>query len=217
MTKRLALHQGHSKTVLLRSVYSAITAGALLLSSGVSAADLSDVYSRAKDYDPTIRAAIANHQAATAQLPLAKSAFRPQVNLGADASLNDVNDDSSDTFPSTRLTLSLSQSIFHKSNAALLDQAKLGVLQADANLEAARQQLIVRVAEAYFNVLRAEAAVAFSDAERTAIARQKDQAEKRFEVGLTSPIRSCHRSRSSRHQSIIHRKRSTFIAYWHNR
>jgi len=128
------------------------------------------------------------YDAATQQLPLARSAFRPQINLSADASLNDIDDDFSDTFSSTSLTLVLTQSIFNRSNAALLDQAGFGVLQADATLESAQQDLIIRVAEAYFNVLRAEAEVAFTGAELQAIGRQKDQAEKRFDVGLATVI-----------------------------
>jgi len=98
---------------------------------------------------------------ATQQLPLARSAFRPQINLSADASLNDIDDDFSDTFSSTSLTLVLTQSIFNRSNAALLDQAGFG---------------------------RAEAEVAFTGAELQAIGRQKDQAEKRFDVGLATVI-----------------------------
>lgn len=161
---------------------------ALLSPFSAGAADLADVYQLAKEYDPTILAAIATYDAATQQLPLARSAFRPQINLSADASLNDIDDDFSDTFSSTSLTLVLTQSIFNRSNAALLDQAGFGVLQADATLESAQQDLIIRVAEAYFNVLRAEAEVAFTGAELQAIGRQKDQAEKRFDVGLATVI-----------------------------
>lgn len=161
---------------------------ALSLPLAATATDLAEVYQLAKSNDPTIQAAIATHEAATKQVPLARSAFRPQINVGFNASLNDINDDLSQTFESTQLTLSLSQSIYHRSNSALLDQAQLGVLQADATLEAARQALIVRTADAYFNVLRSEADLAFSQAELQAIGRQKEQAEKRFEVGLATVI-----------------------------
>ncbi len=161
---------------------------ALSLPLAATATDLAEVYQLAKSNDPTIQAAIATHEAATKQVPLARSAFRPQINVGFNASLNDINDDLSQTFESTQLTLSLSQSIYHRSNSALLDQAQLGVLQADATLEAARQSLIVRTADAYFNVLRSEADLAFSQAELQAIGRQKEQAEKRFEVGLATVI-----------------------------
>lgn len=165
-----------------------VVALALLAPFAANATDLADVYQFSKDYDPTIQAAIATYEAATQQLPLARSAFRPQISLSGDVSLNDVDDDFSDTFSSTSLTLVISQSIINRSNSALVDQAGFGVRQADATLDVAEQDLILRVAEAYFNVLRAEAEVAFTSAELQAIARQKDQAEKRFDVGLATVI-----------------------------
>ena len=165
-----------------------VAALALMAPFAANATDLADVYQFSKDYDPTIQAAIATYEAATQQLPLARSAFRPQISLSGDVSLNDVDDDFSDTFSSTSLTLVISQSIINRSNSALVDQAGFGVRQADATLDVAEQDLILRVAEAYFNVLRAEAEVAFTGAELEAIARQKDQAEKRFDVGLATVI-----------------------------
>lgn len=188
MRIRLAPLSASLKAVTTRHIQAGVVVMALWAPFAANATDLADIYQLAKQNDPTLQAAIATHQASNQQLPLARSAFRPQVNLGFDASLNDVNDDLSATFNSTRLTLSISQSIYHRSNAALLDQARFGVRVADANLEAARQQLIVRVADAYFGVLRAEASLAFSQAELQAIGRQKDQAEKRFDVGLATVI-----------------------------
>ena len=165
-----------------------VTVLVLLAPLTANATDLADIYRLAKQHDPIIQAAMATFDATTQQLPLARSAFRPQINLNADASLNDIDDDLSDTFASSSLTLVLSQSLFNRSNSALLDQAGLNVLQADATLASAQQDLILRVAEAYFNVLRAEAEVAFTGAELKAIGRQKDQAEKRFDVGLATVI-----------------------------
>jgi len=169
----------------LAKVFAAL---ALSLPFMANAADLREIYQLAKDNDPTIQAAFATFEAATKQVPLARSAFRPQINVGFDASLNDINDDFSETFESTQFSLSISQSLYHRSNAALLTQAQLAVLQADATLAAAQQSLITRTAEAYFDVLRAEADLAFSRAELQAIGRQKEQAEKRFEVGLATVI-----------------------------
>jgi len=147
-----------------------------------------DIYQLAKEHDPIIQSAMANYEATTQLLPLARSAFRPQINLSADTSLNDIDDDFSDTFSSTGLTLVLTQSVFNRSNSALVDQAGLSVRQADATLASAQQDLILRVAETYFDVLRAEAEVAFTGAELQAIGRQKEQAEKRFDVGLATVI-----------------------------
>lgn len=148
------------------------------------AADLQEVYSKARDYDATIQVARHDYEAAQQLLPVAKSAFRPQINAGLDASLTDINDDRSKTFPSTQLQLSISQSLFNKANWALIDQAQIGVLQAGARFQAAQQNLILRVANAYFDVLRAQANVEFSQSELQAIDRQREQAERRFDVGL---------------------------------
>ena len=188
MTKLSAAPQSFRK--IRRTLHLQISSAALALLApfAVHAFDLADAYQLSKEYDPTIQAAIATYEAATKQLPLARSAFRPQINLSADASLSDIDDDFSDTFSSTSLTLVLSQSIYNRRNSAFVDQAGFSVLQADATLAEAQQDLILRVTEAYFDVLRAEAEVAFTGAELQAIGRQKDQAEKRFDVGLATVI-----------------------------
>ena len=188
MTKLSAAPQRFRK--IRRTLHLQISSAALALLApfAVHAFDLADAYQLSKEYDPTIQAAIATYEAATKQLPLARSAFRPQINLSADASLSDIDDDFSDTFSSTSLTLVLTQSIYNRRNSAFVDQAGFSVLQADATLAEAQQDLILRVTEAYFDVLRAEAEVAFTGAELQAIGRQKDQAEKRFDVGLATVI-----------------------------
>jgi outer membrane protein len=61
-----------------------------------------------------------------------------------------------------------------------------GVAQAIAEREAAQQQLVIRVAEPYFGVLAAESALAFRVADREAVSRQLEQAQRRFDVGLIS-------------------------------
>ncbi|MBX2838275.1 MAG: TolC family outer membrane protein [Gammaproteobacteria bacterium] len=169
---------------MMRTIF--LLVASLIFSGTTTAADLKDIYLQAKEYDPTIQAAVLNHAAARERLPIAKSAFKPSINLGADASLNDVNSDLSGNFVSTRITLSVSQSLFNKTNNALIDQAEASALQADAVLRVEEQNLIIRVATAYFEVLRAQAGLAFSQAELDAIQRQRLQAEKRFDVGLVT-------------------------------
>ncbi len=145
---------------------------------------LTSIYERSKSHDLTIKAAEFDYQAAIERLPLARSAFLPQLNAAFDANRQEANDDTFGTWDTTRLSLSLRQSLFHRENSAIVSQARLGVKQAEAQLLAQRQNLILRVANAYFDVLRAQIEVEFSQSELQAIARQKDQAEKRFEVGL---------------------------------
>jgi len=152
--------------------------------SSASATDLREIYKRAREYDAAIQSAEHDFAAAKQNLPIARSAFLPQIGAGFDASLNDINSDRSETFPATSLQLSISQTLFNKANWALLNQAETGVLQAGTQYQAAQQSLILRVASAYFDVLRAQANVEFSQSELQAIGRQREQAERRFDVGL---------------------------------
>ena len=148
------------------------------------AADLREVYEQAKTYDSTYRAAQYDLEAAGERVPLAKSAFRPQLTLGGEIGLSTLADDGEGPYEETALSLTLNQTLYNRANSKLLDQAELGVLQAQAQYAAVGQTLILRVATAYFDVLRAQANVEFSQSELQAISRQREQAERRFDVGL---------------------------------
>lgn len=149
-----------------------------------SAADLTDVYEQAKTYDADFQTAKYNQEAALERVPLAKSAFRPQLTFGADGSMGTLSNDGDGRYTETALSLTLTQSLYNRSDKKLVDQAEIGVLQAEAQYAAVGQTLILRVATAYFDVLRAKANQEFSQSELQAISRQKDQAERRFDVGL---------------------------------
>lgn len=157
---------------------------ALAIATSAQAADLREVYEQAKDYDAEYQAAQYDLQTAGQRVPLAKSAFRPQISIGAEAGLSSLSKDGQGSYQDTSLSLSISQALFNRSNSKLVDQAKLGVLQADAQYAAVGQTLILRTATAYFDVLRAQANVEFSQSELQAISRQREQAERRFDVGL---------------------------------
>jgi len=153
-------------------------------SSTLQAADLREVYEQAKTYDSTYRAAQFDLEAAGKRVPLARSAFRPQLTFGGEVGLSTLADDGLGPYEETALSLTLNQTLYNRANSKLLDQAELGVLQAEAQYAAVGQTLILRVATAYFDVLRAQANVEFSQSELQAISRQKEQAERRFDVGL---------------------------------
>ena len=163
----------------------ALFAGLVLtLGHTANATDLTTAYNAARAYDAEIQAAGFDLEAARQRVPLAKSAFRPQLQLGADVGVTDANSDLSSTYREDSLSLTLNQTIFNRSNSKLLDQARLGVLQAEAQFASQNQALILQVATAYFNVLRAQANVEFSQSELQAISRQREQANRRFDVGL---------------------------------
>lgn len=164
-----------------------LSAGLLLcvaLNGSALAADLREVYEQAKQYDAEYQAAQFDLQAARQRVPLAKSAFRPQISLSAEAGLNSASEDGQGSYEDTALSLSVTQTLFNRANSKLIDQAELGVLQAEAQYAAVGQTLILRAATVYFDVLRAQANVEFSQSELQAISRQREQAERRFDVGL---------------------------------
>jgi len=88
------------------------------------------------------------------------------------------------SFTEEGIDLTVTQPIYHKDLWVQLDKAKIGMKQADFTLALARQKLIVRVAERYFDVLRAMDEVVFARAEKEAADKQLRQARRRFEVGL---------------------------------
>ena len=161
-----------------------ITCLFLMLAQPANATDLRSAYNAARAYDAEIQAAEFDLEAARQRVPLARSAFRPQLQLGADVGITNANTGFDSTFREDSISLTLNQTIFNRSNSKLLDQAQLGVLQAEAQFASQDQALILQVANAYFDVLRAQANVEFSQSELQAIDRQREQANRRFDVGL---------------------------------
>jgi len=148
--------------------------------------DLLSLYLRASLYDAELAAAVADYEAAKTAISLARSNVRPQASFGYQASFTDVNSDSQGSFVEQGPSFSLRQTIFNKIHLSTIDQAKASTKQAEAQLESQKQQLILRVSEAYFDVLEAESDLAFRRSELDAIERQKEQNERRFDVGLVA-------------------------------
>ncbi|WP_018993273.1 TolC family outer membrane protein [Thioalkalivibrio sp. ALgr1] len=163
------------------------TAGiALLVASPAPAASLLEVYERAATEDAELRAAKAEYRSVLENRPIARSAFLPQITGEAEAGAFYNNYRNQDSFDGrqTSFGVSLMQSLYDRRNFIELTQADLEIARAEAELDAARQDLILRVSEAYFDVLVAQETLAFREAELEAIGRQLEQTERRFEVGL---------------------------------
>ena len=151
-----------------------------------AAQDLVAIYGLALKNDAELMIAEANYLAAVQAVPIARSGRKPQVFLNATGSARES--DNSETGDNDNETigysLNLTQSLYDNETAGNIDTAEASTEAELARLQAARQQLILRTAENYFAVLAAQDNVEFAYAERTAIARQLEQAQKRFEVGL---------------------------------
>jgi outer membrane protein len=89
-------------------------------------------------------------------------------------------------FDSRGYTLSLSQPLFRMANWETYQQGKLSTAASEAQFAQAQQDLIVRVAQAYFDVLTAQDALASVQAQKVAITEQLASAKRNFEVGTTT-------------------------------
>jgi len=164
----------------------------LLFSTAVTAEGLLSIYEQAKTADPVWLGAQASNRAAQEATKQSFANFLPNASLSANStsnfqdsrSFNSAAQDRREKYNSNAWTLSINQPIFRMANYATHRQAKASVRQADIVLATEAQDLIARVTRAYFDVLSAEADLTSVKAEKKAIARQLDQAQKRFEVGL---------------------------------
>jgi outer membrane protein len=169
-----------------------VVIGWALISTTASADNLLDIYQTAQLTDAQWLAAKAANKAAQEATEQSFAAFLPNIGLSADSTYNDqdrkssnaLSPSSSERFNSNGWSLNITQPVFRMANYASHRQAKAFVRQADAQLAAAEQDLIIRVVRAYLQVLAAEAELSSVKANTKAISRQLEQAQKRYEVGL---------------------------------
>lgn len=168
-----------------------------LFSLQIAAADLQEIYQLATQKDPQLLKAIATRDAAREAIDVSKANLLPQVNLTAGynrtwAEATDFDTDTNTLIVFDRETkgwnaeVGLQQSLFDWTNWKNLNTAEKRALQSQTNLDAAGQELIVRVSQAYFNVLKAVDDLGFAEAEKRSIERQLEQTKQRFAVGLTA-------------------------------
>jgi outer membrane protein len=166
---------------------------ALLISNStlLAAADLLGVYHEALKSDPVYSAARANWTAFQEKRPQGLAALLPQASFSASTQQNDRRIQSRTPgtaanlgqFNSNSMSVSITQPIYRKQSLVAYEQGKTQVAIADAQFAQAGQDLILRVAQAYFDVLLANDNVAFAGAQKEAIGQQLAQAKRNFEVG----------------------------------
>jgi outer membrane protein len=166
-----------------------------------AAEDLLDIYQRALQNDPVVREAEATYLSALESRPQAKSQWLPSLSFNAGRSADRSTDPNRPTNfltaepsltiikteterDSTNWNVNLNQVVFNWGLYVSLRQADKVVVRADADFEAVKQALLIRVSDAYFNVLAAEDSLTAQLSARESLARQLEQAQRRFEVGL---------------------------------
>jgi outer membrane protein len=174
----------------------ALFAFLLAVASAVLAADLVSIYREAQTADAVYAGARASYLAGQEKLPQGLAGILPAVTLSANTQYNDrelqfrgpPNNPASGTtrFNSNSLNVTATQPLFRFQNWITYEQAKNQVSQAEATFLQVAQDLIVRVAQAYFDVLLAENNVALAAAQTTAFSEQLAQAKRNFEVGTAT-------------------------------
>ena len=152
------------------------------LNVSAKAETLSDIYKIAVKNDPVILAAKANYNADKETLKQGRAVLLPQ--LSGSANKLEPNDPTTTNPDKTTYSASLSQSLFNVPAWFQFKSAKNMDQVAEATFAANQQDLIIRVSETYFNVLRAYENKQTREAELSAISRQLEQTQERFEVGL---------------------------------
>ncbi len=166
---------------LLATIFSTASAQAI---------DLVQVYREALLGDAQYLTARANAEAGREKAPQALSGLLPALNATAHTTWNDntystasLPKNSNQSYNADGYNISLTQPLFRWQNFVQYRQGKLLVVQSEALFAQAAQELILRVAQAYFDVLYAQENLKAVRANQASIAQQLAQAKKNFEVG----------------------------------
>ena len=177
---------------------------ALAAAAGPAAGeDLLQVYRDGQGYDAAYAAARYTLEAGRERLPQGRALLLPSLNLSASTTRSRTEVESKDPAvglfvrsPTTSgYTLTLSQPLYRPQNLAQYNQAEFQVKQAEATFALATQDLAVRVAQAFFDVLAAQDTLALVGAQKAAISEQLAQAKRNFEVG-TATITDTHEAQA---------------------
>jgi outer membrane protein len=204
--------------------------------SAAPAADLLAVYQRALQNDPQLKEAEATRLAALESKPQALAALLPQISGSGTSSKEKDAGQSNETetvevaggptivesFPfngrvttiSHKYGVDLKQNLFRWENWVALQRADAQVAQAEADYQAAQQDLIARVAQRYFDVLAAEDDLDAQRGNLESVSRQLEQAEKRYQVGLiaVTDVQEARAAHDSGAAAVIASKRQLATA-----
>lgn len=177
--------------IILIALAALLTALPLLASTATRSdrADLLSVYQEAIANDPQLFAARHHYNARKEIIPQARAGLLPTLNAGTSVQSIRMEQD----FPSINSTRSdsifqanLNQPLFRADRWFQLEAAHASTAQAELELSAKEQSLILIAAQAYFEALRALDVLAASKAEEIALQRQQKQAQGRLESGASS-------------------------------
>lgn len=153
------------------------------------AQSLVELYDAARGFDASYQSAKSQHEANLYRAEQAKAGLLPSAGLAIGVNRNNISSDVATferSFGNQGATISASQPLYRPFNTAVAAQGVKSIDVAQAQLQAADQDLVVRVSQAYFDVLAAADNLIFVKAQKSAVSEQLVSAKRNFEVGTST-------------------------------
>ena len=173
-----------------------VAAISLALTGAARGQSLVELYEIAKGYDASFKSVQIQAQATRLKVEQAQAKLGPTAAFSASANINNGGAMSpapnnsyyprAHSYSAQSGTVSATQSIFRPGDKAEVSQANLQLQVADAQLQAAEQDLMVRLSQAYFDVLASQDSLTFIQAQMKAVSEQLAFAKRNFEVGTAT-------------------------------
>lgn len=156
--------------------------------ASAQAQSLVDLYNAARGYDASFQSARSQYDATLARADQAQALLLPTVGLQSSfvKTTQEPQPLAEKSFNTQTNTLAASQPLYRPSNLASYQQGKKQTELAKSQMLAAEQDLIVRVSQAYFDVLAASDSLTFVKSQKTAVGEQLASAKRNFEVGTST-------------------------------
>jgi outer membrane protein len=167
------------------------------ISGPAAGEDLLQIYRDALASDPTLAAARSTYAATQEQLPQARSGLLPVLSLLGNANYQRFDEtlhidptlgqrDFNQRFPLYGYSVQATQPLFRMQNWISFEQSKTQVGQGEYVLASAQQDLIIRVVQAYLDVLLAQFTIELTESQKAAVSENLAQAKRNFEVGVAT-------------------------------
>ena len=159
------------------------------LAMPVRAQSLVELYESARSYDASFKSAQSQYEATLARAEQARAGIYPTANLSAGISRSNLDSSlaaSNRSFGGQTATISAAQPLYRPANVASYEQGKKQIEVAQAQLKSADQDLVIRVSQAYFDVLGSQDSLTFVKAQKAAVSEQLASAKRNFEVGTST-------------------------------
>jgi outer membrane protein len=173
-----------------------IAAMSMAFAGAAQAQSLVEMFDAARDFDAAFKSVQLQAEATQRKVEQAQAKLGPMVNLNGSTNLIDNNLEASRGYSSGTATIAGSQPLYRPADNAEVSQANLLLKLANEQLRAAEQDLMVRLSQAYFDVLASQDSLTFVQAQLKAVSEQLAFAKRNFEVG-TSTITDTREAQAS--------------------